>query len=390
MTAIRTSFLARQRGMGIVEVMVGILIGMIVVAAVYSVFSVAEGYKRTAVGAADAQTTGLFAQFVLAREISNAGTGVSLDAADLGTCTLAAANWIIPASFAVAGVRPIRPIPVLIHDGGGPNNPDSLIVTYSTASHVLHSVLVVDKPMVATGDTLYVQSPNGFRAGDRIIVNNKAGNCELSSVTGVIPGSSAGDVTTGFVGLTHPNFANLYISTGSTDGPGVINLGQAGESTRTLFDVVNGQLRTSDLFANPPAGGPANPIAQNVVLMKALYGVDCLNNGVVLWTRATATNICGDGLNYTPDDLTKPAVYTSALLARIRAIRIGIVVRSDEPDLKDPALVGQTGVLFNCSTNNAACQGRTALNNTILADGYRHRFYETIVPMRNAIWNTGL
>jgi type IV pilus assembly PilW-like protein/pilin/secretion family protein with methylation motif len=386
MTAIRTSFLARQRGMGIVEVMVGILIGMIVVAAVYSVFSVAEGYKRTAVGAADAQTTGLFAQFVLAREISNAGTGVSLDAADLGTCTLAAANWTIPASFAVAGVRPIRPIPVLIHDGGGPNIPDSLIVTYSTAPHVLHSVLVVDKPMAAVNDTLYVQSPNGFRAGDRIIVNNKAGNCELSSVTAVIPGSSTGDLTTGFVGLTHPNFANLYISTGSTDGPGVVNLGQAGESMRTLFDVVNGQLRTTDLFAN----APANPIAQNLVLMKALYGVDCANNGVVLWTTATATNICGDGLNYTPDDLTKPAVYTSALLARIRAIRIGVVVRSDEPDLKDPALVGQTGVLFNCSTNNAACQGRIALNNTILADGYRHRFYETIVPMRNAIFNDGL
>ena len=289
---------------------------------------------------------------------------------------------------------------MLIHDGGPANASDSLIVSYSTAPHVVHSVLVVDQPLAAVGDTLYVQSPNGFRAGDRIIVNNKAGNCELSSVTAVIPGSSTGDLTTGFVGLTHPNFANLYISTGSTDGPGVINLGQAGESTRTLFDVGPGvapcdptklcQLRTTDLFANPPAGGPANPIAQNVVLMKALYGVDCANNGVVLWTTATATNICGDGLSYTPDELTKPAVYTSALLSRIKAIRIGIVVRSDEPDLKDAALNNQQGVLFNCSTNNGACQGRLALDKTILADGYRHRFYETIVPMRNAIFNDGL
>ena len=72
---------ARQRGMGIVEVMVGILIGMIVVLAIYNVFSLAEGYKRTTVGVADAQTTGLFAQFMLAREIGNAGTGIALDAA---------------------------------------------------------------------------------------------------------------------------------------------------------------------------------------------------------------------------------------------------------------------------------------------------------------------
>ena len=62
-------------------------------------------------------------------------------------------------------------------------------------------------------------------------------------------------------------------------------------------------------------------------------------------------------------------------------------MRSDEPDLKDKALTGQTAVLFNCSTG--ACQGSIALDNTILTDYYRFRTYETIVPMRNAIWNTG-
>ncbi len=70
MTTTRIPVPPRQRGMGIVEVMVGILIGMIVVAAIYNVFAVAEGYKRTAVGAADAQTTGIYAQFVLRREIA--------------------------------------------------------------------------------------------------------------------------------------------------------------------------------------------------------------------------------------------------------------------------------------------------------------------------------
>ena len=70
-------------------------------------------------------------------------------------------------------------------------------------------------------------------------------------------------------------------------------------------------------------------------------------------------------------------------------MRIAIVVRSDEPDLKDPALVGQTATLFDCSTHNAACQGRIAINNTVLTDGWRHRTYETIVPMRNAIYNNG-
>ena len=33
--------------------------------------------------------------------------------------------------------------------------------------------------------------------------------------------------------------------------------------------------------------------------------------------------------------------------------------------------------------------GEDSLDNTILTDYYRFRTYETIVPMRNAIWNTG-
>ena len=105
--------------------MVGILIGMVVVLAVYNVFALAEGYKRTAVGVADAQTTGLFAQFVLSREISNGGNGLSGAGGNLATCTAPADDvgklipWPTPPGFfAVPGPRAVRPVPVLIRDGG--------------------------------------------------------------------------------------------------------------------------------------------------------------------------------------------------------------------------------------------------------------------------------
>ncbi len=392
---------ARQRGAGLVETMIGILIGMIVVLVIYNVFALAEGYKRTAVGAADAQTTGLFAQFVLKREISNAGNGVSGAGASLATCATAGPNWpwpTPPGFFAAAGARAVRPVPVLIRDGGGPTVSDSLIVTYSAAPRVVSGMLFVDKSMTAVGDRFYIQSPNGFRVNDLVLAVDMGGNCELTTVTAVIPGDSTGDVTTGIVGIDYaPATANLYLPGSAANGARLLNLGQdpntggAGPfATHTLFDVVNGQLRTTDLFG----AAPAVPIAQNVVLMKAQYGIDCAGNGVVVWTTATATNICGDGLNYTPDDFmpVAPGVspWTGPALARIRAIRVGIVVRSDEPDLKDPALVGQTAVLFDCSTHNAACQGRTVLDNTVLTDAYRFRTYETIVPMINAIYNDGL
>ena len=120
------------------------------------------------------------------------------------------------------------------------------------------------------------------------------------------------------------------------------------------------------------------------LLLKAQYGIDCASNGIITWTSATNNDLCKDGIKYTPDDVM---AFNGPTLARLRAIRIGIVVRSDEPDLKDNTLTGQKAVLFNCSTG--ACQGSIALDKTILTDYFRFRTYETIVPMRNAIWNTG-
>ncbi len=62
--ALRASVRARHRGASLVETMVGILIGMIVIAVVYNILSVAEGYKRATVGSSDAQITGLLTQFM--------------------------------------------------------------------------------------------------------------------------------------------------------------------------------------------------------------------------------------------------------------------------------------------------------------------------------------
>ena len=137
MTTTRLPIPSRQRGMGIVEVMVGILIGMIVVAAIYNVFAVAEGYKRTAVGAAEAQTTGVYAQFVLRagdRQCRHRAVRRRRRAFHVhgGGPRLAR-----PAPASAADY--IRPIPVLIRDGGAANVSDSFLVTYSTSPRVDHA-----------------------------------------------------------------------------------------------------------------------------------------------------------------------------------------------------------------------------------------------------------
>jgi hypothetical protein len=107
-----------------------------------------------------------------------------------------------------------------------------------------------------------------------------------------------------------------------------------------------------------------------------------------------------------------------ANLNRILAVRIGVVVRSDEPDLRlltDPTNTNlqneSAGILratrpqpylFNCSTNtNAACQGRIKVpmgngggaatcGNNVICDYWRYRIYETVIPLRNAIFSATL
>ncbi len=90
----------RQRGVGLVETMVGILIGTIVIVVVYNILWVAESYKRTTVGSSDAQITGLLSQFVASRDASNGGAGLTMSNGDMVNCTRIA-TAAAPARFHV-------------------------------------------------------------------------------------------------------------------------------------------------------------------------------------------------------------------------------------------------------------------------------------------------
>jgi type IV pilus assembly protein PilW len=395
-----------------VETMIGILIGLIVVLVVYNLLSVAEGYRRMTTGVSDAQVTGLLAQFLTSRDAGNGGNGISLAAPDLVNCT----------------DQTLRPVPVLITAGGSAAVSDSFISTHSGSPRVLWPVPLMADSDPSAGDPFIVQSPNGFSDPSGasmpavkpywVIVIGGGGNCQLVKVTdATVPDTANG----GAVTLT---FDPSTIPTGTfTGGPAaaapgkVLILGPDGLATRIRYEVYSSaasancsaanaqgcQLVTTNLM--PPAGA-RTPIAQNVVLLKAQYGVDTNNDDIIdCWTPADNSNTCGDGKNYT--DVSDPAAFPFIEdMNRILAVRIGVVVRSDEPDLKDPALVAATRapvVLFNCAANDATCQSRVVVpagataslgspncNPAIICDGWRYRSYETIVPLRNAIFNSTL
>jgi len=408
--AVRFPPLARQRGAGLVETMVGILIGLFVVLAVYSLLSTSEGYRRATSGASDAQISGLLSQFVLARDAGNGGNGILLAGDD-------DVNYMASCIKDEAGNADLtmRPVPILITDSGNAEISDSFIAMNSGSPRVNWPVNFVDTDSLAGADFL-VQSPNGFTVPPPATtpywviaaVNDGTGRCGRFQVVDAQPApvSAQGQI----VLKTNPVSTLTYVANQAK----LMNLGPVGLATRVRYDSYNAtanelcgatdkkrecQLYSTDMLT---AGAARNPVAPGVVLVKIQYGVDTSatpDDMIDCWTPADNANVCGDGKDYRTASVQN---FTLDNLNRILAVRIAVVVRSDEPDLKDPTLIADPTntnplrrpdvILFNCSANNATCQSRivlpmgTVASGKITQDGYRYRTYETIVPLRNTIY----
>jgi len=378
---------ARQRGASIVEVMVGILIGLIVVAVIYNVLIVSEGFRRSTLGLADAQITGQLSQFVVGRELANAGNGVmSGEGVDvLARCD----EWRL------------RPMPVLITDGGGATASDQLTVFYSNSPRIVNPVRVEDPVQPAANDPIVVASPNGFKANDWFVATDRGTNCTLGQVSLIEavetqpvvaysaypPAGSGGKVRLTFAKKSGADFA---YPTGSSR---VLNLGT--NMTRQLYaiDAAKAQLNTTDDNPGLAVAATPVPLAQNVVLLKAQYGVDTNNDQVAdCWTSADNSDTCGIGADFSASEFqVVPApADMAARIRRIKAVRVAVVVRSEDvakADAINATLVGRTAWLFNCAANDATCQGRMQIDNTVLQDYGRYRIYEATIPLRNSIWN---
>ncbi len=360
-----------QAGFGLVEIMVGVVIGMIAVLVIFQVYNVAEGFKRNTTAYGEAEQAGLFSTFVMGMEIGDAGTGLNTAATDLQWC---ADTGNIATSF--------RPIPVLITDGGGAANSDTIVVNYSVAS-----TLVTTAPFTSPAglaQSYQVQSPGGFHAGDLIVGIQSLGaptNCAASTATAVSAPNGLGEVTITQTG-TALNF---------TASSWLFNMGPCNRVQKLQYSVANGVLSSTPLLntstanlanCGQPAAQPANPLASNVVVMKAEYGINTSlspERELDTWVQATA------GGGWDPATLL-PAPITT--INQIKAVRIGVIVQSEQ---FDKTLGDYNWVLFDCNNaNKALCPGR--LTGTVAASAnpagnWRFRKYETIIPLRNAIWN---
>ena len=157
----RRTSLPRAQGFSIIELMVGLVIGLLTLLAIYQLFAVSEGRRRTVAAVSQAQSAGALALFAIEREIRSAGLGfASLDTTFLG-CKVKATNTArSPAEFEF----PFQPVE--IKDGK-----EIWVLTGSSSNMFVGARFTGSQ----SGEFKMEKSNAGFQAGD-VMVGTKDTN----------------------------------------------------------------------------------------------------------------------------------------------------------------------------------------------------------------------
>jgi type IV pilus assembly protein PilW len=338
----------RQFGASLVALLVGLVVTLVVTVVMLGVFAGTEGWKRNTTGVADAQQTGALSTFTLGIELANAGSGLAAAARELATC---------PDTGDIATT--LRPIPLMITAGPTAAAPDAVVVNYGVGAALATPMRFASA--APAGAAWRILAPTGFAPGDAIVAIGPDGHCAATTAASVSPPDPDGVVE-----IEHPNLADTFPVASV-----LLDLGPKDQVQRVRYDVVDGALRSLDL-ATP--GATPNPLASGIANMKLQYGVDTDGDGFLdSWVSATAP----------PWDPASVRAAPAPALAQVKAIRLGLIVKSETVDRT--VIAPFDWVLFDCEQQDKArCAGRLA---GTLPANWRYRIYETVIPLRNVIWN---
>lgn len=358
-----TSKMIKQKGFSLVELMVGLVIGLFVSLAIYNVFGVFEKQKRVTTGNSDAQTNGAIAIYNIQRDAEKAGFALPVYSNDFTPF-----NCPINTTFDHdnnAGTAAIGLSPVVITDGGAGSDIVSIRAGDSMRGGIATSMIAGTAANIAQVDTTI-----GCGVGDTVLVmrDPPANGCSLTRTTAITAaGITPRRVTFGAAANVAPgnNFSCL----------GVWN--------ELRYSIVANQLnRSGEIVGGIPSANPV-PIVADVVNMQAQYGVSATaaSNRVERWVDATGN--------------WAPAVITVADRNRIKAIRVAIVARNgllENTNVTAAAPIAWTDVSIEApvgSGNNVVSAAPVINLATTDANWrrYRYRVYESIIPIRNVIWS---
>jgi len=360
----------RQRGFSLIELMVGVVVGLLAVLVITQVMALAEGKKRTVSMGSDAQVNGALALFALQRDIEQAGYG-AIALPDAVGCTVKYKGSVGSGTFTLA--------PVVITDGGSSSASDSLAVLQGNTVN-FSAPMVLSGIALPTDDHFTVKSSFGAVAGNMMIAVPQGWTMSGTVPCGVFSVTSSG--TTAPSALTSTNVphastsswnqTSVFPTSNIASGSYLLNMGSMVSRTYSVSSA--GNLQSTDLSLTDGSKTTADLYPQ-IVMMQALYGKDTNGDGKV-------------------DAYDKTAPASNADWQKVLTVRIALVARSNQYE-KDAvtAAVPQWDVGATISVPGAATCNTSSnclsLDVSTLADWhhYRYKVYDTIVPLRNALWN---
>jgi len=373
--------LQRQRGFSLLEIMVGLIIGMFAILTMMQIFAASEANKRTTTGGNDAQVNGSIALYGLERDIRQSGYGIS--AYSILGCSLSYTTSGDSASVTLAALAPVTINPATSLVPAGDANTDTLLVIGGNSASPSEG----DATTAATTSTAYaITTPTAFAVGDRVIAAaaTRPTTCALALATVKSVSGSTLTVTSGTAGLA--------------SGGAVYNLGPA--PIARAYAVRNGNLAVCDYTAYDCGSTSYTstlnndvwvPVASNVVSLRAQYGRDITG---ISGSTSAMTGVVGSYDQTTPGssaDTTSIPLYCG--WSRVVAVRLAIVARSPTYDKTVPTSAAPT---WDGSTaNTSATSTLTTVTPTAAAIDlsgnakwkyYRYRTVQAIVPLRNTIW----
>ena len=380
MSQVTASILPRaQRGLSLIEILVGVAIGIIGLLAIFQTVAVWNKHTQTTSAGGDAQVAGTLALFNIERDLKLAGYGFGGADTTVSGCTVQADDAGRAFTF------PLSPVEITEGAGGAP---DEIRVLHGNSSFFV----TPERFTASTSDSKYLARRNGFKPGDLAVVAGNAtpgtpasATCQLVEVTddSNADGFTLGHATSAYASYyaasgaaSAPVRFNTVAGTGTTFSSGTLyNLGPRPQ--QNTWQIVNERtLQRSDLIAGPPAF----QVADGVINLKAQYGYDANGNGQI--------DAATEWLAAPP----APVDWT-----RVLAIRVAVLVRSRQFELNgDTTATGAAAVTANAPTWAGGTFLMTNLDGTttnVAGDPnnwrhYRYRVYERVIPLRNMIWGT--
>jgi len=339
-----------EKGYSLIEVMIGLVIGMIGVVVILQTLIFSERQKSVTSGAGNSQTDGALAIYSLQRDARQSGHG--FNALNALGCSLT-----LPTGHTLSQLGSVIINPPVSDVPAGDNNTDVILIAYGNGNGPTEGDLI----RAVNGINININSVANYAVGDNVFASPPVGASTCSPTLTTVSASAAPSV-------------QLDNAGDAMEGGSLFNLGA---TPRILaYAIRNGQLTQCDFMAsdcstacesgNPNCSANWVTVASNIVSLRAQYGRDTSvpqDGGIDAWDQTY------------PDQSTP--FDRACQWTRIPVIRLAVVARSPDRD---------TGAVSGAVAPSWDGQADSPITLSTGWQNFRHRTFQTVIPLRNMPW----